>query len=284
MPTSKRAAPGATQRKSKKPRPASSDEELNSADEALQREMNALLSGAGSSSSRTLEAQLAMLDDSEEEGSEADSEINEFEELGELPESEEEDDLIEDDGEDLLANVDDAADDSEEDDFADLEQDDSPAPAPLVLKKANVRNSRAAVPLKPAELRALAFAELTASPISSEISTRVSAFLAPLTPPTPATSPLQPILKELHAHLTSLPAQQPISLEALRKRSKVVLPGFKAGKWESVELGWAQPRPEDVRIVGSWAWGGSYKAKGEYVVDMAVGMPAVRLDCGYAQY
>ena len=115
--------------------------------------------------------------------SEADSELNEFEN--------DDGELIGDDGEDLMADLDGSDGGSDSDsDGSDEGSDPEAAPAPVVaLKKANVRNSRQKAPLKPAELRALAFAELTASPISGFISTQVQAVLPALAPPAPATSP-----------------------------------------------------------------------------------------------
>lgn len=190
------------------------------------------------------------------------------------------DDLIGDDGEDLHAHMDDIEDDGEDSESAgsdsETEETAPPAPAVVPLKKANVRNSRAPKPLTPAELRALAFAELTASPISSVISTQVGALLDPVTPSPPSTSPLQPLLKALHAHITALPSKKPTSLAALRKKGQTVPPVEGAdGKWAKQELAWEKPRPEDVRVMGRWAYGAGIKIKGEYVVEMAIAMPAV---------
>lgn len=208
-------------------------------------------------------------DDIDDSGLEDDdSEVNEFEL--------DDDDFQGDDDEELGL-------DQDEDEGSDSDSDsgsaasDEPAPPPAALKKANVRNSRQAKALKPQELRALAFAELTASPISGFISTEVGELLPPLTPPAPATSPLQPLLKSLHAHITSLPSQKPISLAALKKKG-VVVPAVEGseGKWGEMEFAWEKPRPEDVRIVGRWAWGGGIKVKGEYTVEMAIAMPTVR--------
>ena len=282
----KRAAPvPQTQASSKKKQRKESSEELNEEEQELEREMNRMLGGGAGPSA--LRAQLAALENDEEENEddadeeEEDSEENEFfeeEDMGALEGDSGDEDMIDDDGEDLLANVNDAAEDSEDEDASSEEATPPPDAAPLVLKKANTRNSKAAVPLKPAELRALAFAELTASPISTFITTQVTALLAPITPPAPSTSPLHPILKDLHAHITSLPSQKAISLEGLRKKGKLVVPGNQGGKWDKIELNWEAPRQQDVRIVGSWAWGGAAKGKnGEYIVEMAVGMPAVRL-------
>ena len=282
----KRAAPAPQATKSKKVRKErESSEELGEEDQELEREMNRMLAGGAGPSA--LRAQLAAMenddddedDEEEEEEEEDDSEVNEFEEeeMGPFEDDSGGEDMIDDDGEDLLANVNDAAEGSEDEDaFSDEESTPPPEAAPLVLKKANTRNSKAPAPLKPAELRALAFAELTASPISNFIATQVTALLTPITPPAPATSPLHPILKDLHAHLTALPSQKAISLEGLRKKGKLVVPGKQGGKWDKIELSWEAPRKEDVRIVGSWAWGGALKSKaGEYIVEMAVGMPAV---------
>lgn len=197
-----------------------------------------------------------------------DDEVNEFE-------LDDQDELIGDDEEDLMARLDEDE-EGEDDSSSDAPGSDATPTAPLVLKKANVRNSRAAAPLKPAELRALAFAELTASPISNFISTETARLLLPITPPAPATSPLQPLLKSLHAHITNLPAQKATSLAGLRKQGLVV-PQVEGGegKWGGMDMMWEKPRAEDVRIVGRWAWGGGYKAQGEYVVDMAIAMPPV---------
>lgn len=212
-------------------------------------------------------------DGDEDEGE--DSEVNEFELEGELEGEDEDDDLIDDDGEDLMAALGDEDEEgSDGDDGSD--SDEAPPVAPAPIKKANVRNSRAPAPLKPAELRALAFAELTASPISSILSTQVTSLLNPLTPPLAATSPLHPLLKSLHAHITSLPSQKASTLSGLRKK------GIQAPRIEKetksmakLEMEWEKPRAEDVRIVGSWAWGGSLKVNGEYFVDMAIALPAV---------
>ncbi|KAI5476161.1 pre-rrna processing protein Utp22 [Pseudohyphozyma bogoriensis] len=224
----------------------------------------------------------AVENDSEEgsEEDEDDSEVNEFEQ------SDDDDDMIGDDGEDLMQGLDDYSEEDDDDDEEDSDDDGSDegasaapaAPALKPLKKANVRNSRAAPALTPAELRALAFAELTASPISTLLSTEVASIVGPLTPPAPATSPLQPLLKSLHAHLTSLSPLKPTSLKTLKKRGEVVphVEGLD-GKWGDMELAWEKPKPEEVRIVGKWAWGGGVKVKGEYFVDMAVSMPSTLL-------
>ncbi|KAL8278934.1 hypothetical protein RQP46_008603 [Phenoliferia psychrophenolica] len=214
-----------------------------------------------------------------------DDEDEEEDEDEELVDSEEDEFAqTRDDGEDLMANLDHASDDDDDDgdssDGTDPEADSIPsAPAPPALKKANIRNSRQKAPLKPAELRALAFAELTASPISGFISTNVNALLGPtLSPPAPATSPLQPLLKLLHAHLVQLPSRKPISLVQMRNKG-VVVPTVEGieGKWGNVECAFEKPRPEDVRVVGRWAWGGGIKIKGEYFVDIAIAMPEALL-------
>jgi U3 small nucleolar RNA-associated protein 22 len=217
--------------------------------------------------------------DEDDEESDEDSEVNEFELEGS------EGDNGFDDGEDLMANLENAAEDNDDDDEEENEDEEEEVMAPVrLVKKANVRNSRAAVPLKPAELRALAFAELTASPISTIIATQVNAFLTPITPPTPATSPLQPLLKSIHAHFTNLADVAPISIEALRKQGRII-PGEKGGKWDKVELAWTRPRGEEIRICSSWAWGGSSKnSKGEYIVEMAIGIPVVRLVLRHSTY
>ncbi|GAA5980525.1 hypothetical protein JCM11641_006669 [Rhodosporidiobolus odoratus] len=149
------------------------------------------------------------------------------------------------------------------------------APAAELDKTRKVKRPK---PLSAAELRALAFAELTASPVSNVLSTLVAPLLNPLTPPAPASSPLQPVLKTLHSHITSLPKQKPISLVQLKKQGRIVpeVVGGE-GKWVKMELPWEKPRGEDVRIVGKWAWGGAVKEKGEYAVDLAVAMPPTLL-------
>lgn len=221
-----------------------------------------------------------------------DSEINEFELDGAA--DNDGDDMISDDGEDLYANLDDVENsDDEPDDLDSDSEDEAPAAVPQVapvasvvpLKKANVRNSKAPKPLTPSELRALAFAELTASPISSVISTQVSAVLDPATPPPAATSPLQPLLKTLHAHITSLPTRKATSLAALRKKGFTVPPveGVDT-KWAKMEFGWEKPRPEDLRVVGRWACGAGIKVGGEYIVEMAVALPQVSVSLRFLKY
>jgi len=229
------------------------------------------------------------------EQAEDDSEIDEF---AQGNEADEDDEMISDDGEDLMAGLDEADDESQDapslgddDDDDEEEEDDDDhsdedvgdtdltaalAPAPAV--KSKTRNSRAPKPLSPAEIRALAFAELTASPISSSIANSVSIFLATITPPKPATSPLQPLLKALHAHIVSLPSIKPISLDSLRKRGLVVPPieGGK-GKWAALEYEFEKPKSDEVRVVGKWAWGGGVKVGGEYKVELAVAMPKVSI-------
>lgn len=227
---------------------------------------------------------------------------SEEDEAGQLDGSGEDDEqLIGDDGEDLYANLDAAMEDDDED-SGDEDDDEAasegaaPAAAadddgwetvgtaptkPLIAPAAELEQRRRAKKpkaLSAAELRALAFAELTASPISNVLATHVASVLDPVTPPAPASSPLQPVLKALHAHLTTLPNGKPVSLDALRKKGRVVpdVEGSR-GKWGKMELPWEKPRAEDVRVVGRWAWGGGFKqAKGEYVVELAVAMPPVR--------
>lgn len=247
-------------------------------------------------------------------GSDAGSSENEFAEdlagAGTLRDGDDSDDdqIIGDDGEDLYANLDAEGDEDDLDDNEDgdeEEEDDSEAggqvggddddddggwetvgtapKAPLIAPAAELEKRRKAKKpkLSAAELRALAYAELTASPISNVLATRVAALLDPLTPTAPASSPLQPVLKELHAGLTSLPAQKPVSLDALRKKGRVV-PNAEGtqGKWAKLELAWAPPRGEDVRLIGDWAWGGALKRQGEFFVDLAVAMPPVRARSG----
>ncbi|KPV75399.1 uncharacterized protein RHOBADRAFT_53381 [Rhodotorula graminis WP1] len=205
--------------------------------------------------------------------------------------------LIGDDGEDLYANLDASMDDEEDSGDADEDEavsegagaaaaDDDDgwetvgtAPTkPLIAPAAELEQRRRAKKpkaLSGAELRALAFAELTASPISNVLATHVASVLDPVTPPAPASSPLQPVLKALHAHLTSLPSGRPVSLDALRKKGRVVpdVEGSR-GKWAQMDLPFEKPRAEDVRVVGRWAWGGGFKQlKGEYVVELAIAMP-----------
>lgn len=260
-----------SKRRKLSPPRSDSEEEISNEAKKLQDSINAMLGGQGSEESDG-EGFEDLEDGSEEQ--EQDSEINEFEDE-DLEGSEEDDDMIEDDGIDLMANLDPNDSDSESDEFSDLEIPSDTA-TPLILKKANVRNSKGVTPLTPAQLRAVAFEELTASPISATISIAVNTFLDPITPPLPATSPLQIILKDLHAHITELPAQKPISLDLLRKKSAVPLVGKFDEKWSKMEFNWEKPRKEDVRIVGSWAWGGAMKGKsGEYVVDLAIGLPQV---------
>ncbi|GAA6010745.1 hypothetical protein JCM11491_002926 [Sporobolomyces phaffii] len=212
-------------------------------------------------------------------------------------ESGSDDDMIGDDDEDLYANLDGGAveeelgsdeeseiDDEEESGSSGSAADDDDEmhePTPVAAPeptKAERRKAKQPKPLTPAELRALAFAELTASPISNVLAIQVASVLDPATPPAPATSPLQPLLKSLHSHLTNLPKQKPISLDKLRKKGTVV-PTIKGaeGKWSQMELEWVKPRSEDVRVVGKWAWGGGLKEKGEYVVELAVAMPSTLL-------
>jgi len=201
-------------------------------------------------------------------------------------------DMIGDDDENLYAGIGESGNEDEDSEEEGIEEDEdlslgssdeeeeavsAPTPAP-VQTKADRRKARQAKPLTPAELRALAFAELTASPISNVLATQVAATLDPSTPPAPATSPLQPLLKSLHSHLTNLPKQKAISLEKLRKKGKVVPPIQGAdGKWYKMDLEFEKPRSEDVRLVGKWAWGGGLKEKGEYIVEFAIAMPPVCL-------
>ncbi|GAA5919932.1 hypothetical protein JCM6882_000002 [Rhodosporidiobolus microsporus] len=240
------------------------DEELESEDE--------FAGGAGEG-----EAELMDEDDEEEESGESDDGQGSDE------------DLVGDDDEDLHAGLDAASDGASEDDDDEAGGMDDDgwetvgtAPSkPLIAPAAELekkRKGKGPKPLSPAELRALAFAELTASPISNVLSTQVAGLLDPLTPPAPASSPLQPILKALHAHLTSLPKQKAVSLAGLKKKG-VVVPKVEGseGKWAKMDLAFEKPRSDDVRVVGKWAWGGGVKEKGEYVVELAVGMPPTLL-------
>ncbi|GAA5958223.1 hypothetical protein JCM21900_000151 [Sporobolomyces salmonicolor] len=203
-----------------------------------------------------------------------------------------EDDMIGDDGEDLYANLDASggaegssdeeieADGSDEEDDQDSFDNDDALPAAPAFEPTKDKKHKAKKPkpLTPAELRALAFAELTASPISNVLSTQVAELLDTVMPQAPATSPLQPLLKTLHAHLSSLPKQRAVSLEKLRKKGQIVPPVEGAdGKWAKLDLEWEKPRSEDIRVIGKWAWGGGVKEKGEYVVDVAIAMPPTLL-------
>lgn len=223
------------------------------------------------------------------EGQEGMDEDEDEEESGESEDGAGSDeDLIGDDDEDLHAGLGAGSDGMSEDDGEEnggMDDDGwetvGTAPSkPLIAPAAELekeRKGKGPKPLSAAELRALAFAELTASPISNVLSTQVAGLLNPLTPPAPASSPLQPILKSLHAHLTGLLKQKPVSLAGLRKKG-VVVPKVEGGegKWAKMDLAWEKPRSEDVRVVGKWAWGGGLKEKGEYVVELAVAMPPVR--------
>ncbi|GAA5958854.1 hypothetical protein JCM8115_000667 [Rhodotorula mucilaginosa] len=208
--------------------------------------------------------------------------------------------MIGDDNEDLYANLDNDDEEDEEDsdaseDVDDLEAGEAAAEdddgggwetvgtapsAPLIAPAAELdkRKKAKAPKLSAAEIRALAFAELTASPISNVLATRVATLLDPLTPAAPSSSPVQPVLKDLHAALTTLPKQNPVSLEALRKKGRVV-PKTEGseGKWAKLELAWEAPQSEDIRVVGNWVWGGAIKDKGEYVIDLAITMPSTLL-------
>ncbi|GAA5928290.1 rRNA-processing protein UTP22 [Sporobolomyces koalae] len=234
---------------------------------------------AATGDSRTLDAEEDSGDDEDEQspgGSDDDDE-------------DDDEDMIGDDGEDLYAGLDQAGtEDSEEDDEisededpsegasdAESDEDITAAPVPQQPTRAEKRKAKQPKPLTPADIRALAFAELTASPISNVLATQVAATLDPVSPPAPATSPLQPLLKSLHAHITKLPNQKAISLEKLRKKGRVIpaIDGADA-KWFKMDLEWEKPQSEHVRIVGKWAWGGGVKEKGEYVVELAVAMPS----------
>ncbi|GAA6027314.1 hypothetical protein JCM8097_002585 [Rhodosporidiobolus ruineniae] len=221
-------------------------------------------------------------DEEEDEGSEEDASEDGAPAFGE----DGDDDMIGDDDENLHAAAGEEMSEDEEESEGGGDDDGwetvGTAPSkPLIAPAAELdkkRKGKAPKPLSAAELRELAFAELTASPISNVLSTQVGALLDPLTPPAPATSPLQPLLKLLHAHLTSLPKQKPVSLAALRKKGKVV-PKVEGGdgKWAKLDLAWERPRSEDVRVVGKWAWRGGVKEKGEYVVELAIAMPPTLL-------
>ncbi|SCV74315.1 BQ2448_6747 [Microbotryum intermedium] len=223
-------------------------------------------------------------DDEDEEDEDEDQDEDEHDD-----DDNDDDDMINDDGQDLYADLDKApldgdpdSDDDEDEDSDDNGEGWSTVPmttsssaatsGPATSRKA--RNSKGPKALTAAELRALAFAELTASPISNLISTQVSSVLGAVTPPAASTSLLQPLLKSLHSHFIALPSKKPASLESLKRRGWNVPPVEGVdGKWGKIDLAWAPPKAEDVRIVGSWAWGGASKVDGEYVVEMAVGMP-----------
>ncbi|KAM0787762.1 hypothetical protein ACM66B_003819 [Microbotryomycetes sp. NB124-2] len=234
------------------------------------------------------------LDDGEDsdEGSfedlEEDSEIDEF--AGDARAVDGSDDEFEqsDDAQDLHAFPADGALDDDSDDSQDVVEDDGDdfdshepvaSTSAAASQSGGQRKQRKPKQLSADELRALAFAELTASPVSSTISTRVSQLLKTLTPPPPAGSPLQPLLKDLHAHIISLaPSKQPQSLNTLLstcKKTKLVVPPFEgsSSKFAELKLAFEKPQPPDVRVVGRWAWGGGYKRNKEYVVDLAVAMP-----------
>ncbi|SCZ98606.1 BZ3500_MvSof-1268-A1-R1_Chr3-1g05495 [Microbotryum saponariae] len=220
----------------------------------------------------------------------------EDEEDEEDDEDNDDDDMMNDDAQDLYADLDKAPLDDDSEDDPDDDEDDgdedgegwSTVPtslattsAPATTRKA--RNSKGPKALTASELRALAFAELTASPISNLISTQVSSVLATLTPPAAPTSPLQPLLKSLHSHFVALTSKKPASLESLKRRGWNIPPVEGVdGKWGKIDLAWAPPRAEDVRIVGSWAWGGASKVGGEYVVELAVGIPEVSNNSPFA--
>ncbi|GAA5959104.1 hypothetical protein JCM10213_008290 [Rhodosporidiobolus nylandii] len=296
--SAKRAAPAATAPSSKKKRtthapssrPADSDDSLNELDfsgsddgfvdlEAGAQDVESEDEFAGGADG----AQELAMSEEESEGEESGDEGSE---LDGVDSGGSDEDMIGDDEEDLHAGLTGAAGGMSEDDGEDSqgEADDDgwetvgTAPSkPLIAPAAELekkRKGKAPKPLSAAELRALAFAELTASPISNVLSTQVAALLDPVTPPAPASSPLQPLLKALHAHLTNLPKQKPISLAGLKKKGTVV-PRVEGGegKWARMDLPFEKPRSEDVRVIGKWAWSGGLKEKGEYVVELAVAMP-----------
>ncbi|BGO93928.1 U3 snoRNP protein [Rhodotorula toruloides] len=292
--SAKRTAPAATTHAAKKARtaPARRDEagELDG-DESEVNEFEGL-----GGSDETMSGEEDSLDDNDGllealDGQESDEEDEEDSIAGDGQDegSDMDNQMISDDGEDLYANLDremgDEEDEDEEDEDEEEDQDDDggwetvgTAPsAPLIAPAAALdkkRKAKAAKKLSPAELRALAFAELTASPISNVLSTQVSALLDSLSPAASSSSALQPILKDLHTHITSLPKQKAVSLDGLRKKGRVVPPveGHN-GKWAKMDLAWEKPRSEDLRVTGAWAWGGGYKEKGEYIVEIAVAMP-----------
>ncbi|POY71794.1 hypothetical protein BMF94_5155 [Rhodotorula taiwanensis] len=301
---SKRAATSAPARPapSKKARPAQSAPPVDSQQSEDDDELDLAASDDESLGSG--------FEDLEQSGDEDGTSEDEFAAGQDLEGESDGDQMISDDGEDLYANLDD--DDDDDDDAMDSELGESsgdepvavgaPAAAdddddggwetvgtapsaPLIAPAAELeKRKRAKVPkLSAAELRALAFAELTASPISNVLATRVAALLDPLTPAPSTSSPMQPVLKELHAALTGVSKQKPTSLDALRKKGRVVPKAEGTdGKWAKLELAWEAPRSEDIRVIGNWAWGGAIKQKGEYFVDIAVAMPAALLqpkDC-----
>ncbi|BGP47983.1 U3 snoRNP protein [Rhodotorula kratochvilovae] len=301
----KRAAPAAAAHTHKKPRTARADPAPiqapteDSEDEGETGDFEDLEASGASAfedddeeiSEDEFAAALGGLDELEEDDDEEDSDEADEAEL----DGSEDDQMIGDDAEDLYANLD-APMNDEEDSGDEDDEDSQPGGAadddgwetvataptkPLIAPAAELEQRRKAKKpkaLSAAELRALAFAELTASPISNVLAMHVASVLDPATPPAPASSPLQPVLKALHAHLTSLPKQKPVSLDALRKKGRVVpdVAGSR-GKWGKMELPWEKPRAEDVRVVGRWAWGGGFKQKGEYLVELAIAMPPTLL-------
>ncbi|KAK4047715.1 U3 snoRNP protein [Microbotryomycetes sp. JL201] len=190
-----------------------------------------------------------------------------------------------DDDQDLLAlangtALDDENDSSDASDSENFDTDDVDSPEPVASTSAapTMRKQRKPKQLSADELRALAFAELTASPVSSTISTRVTHLLKALTPPVPSGSPLQPLLKDLHAHWIQLAPKQPQSLRSLVatcKKRGLAVPTYEgsSSRFADLKLAFEKPLAQDVRIVGRWAWGGGYKANKEFMVDIAVAMP-----------
>lgn len=226
--------------------------------------------------------------ESEEDIDEEDSEPNEWDEEDsqdgeEDDEGDEDDDMIGDDDQDLIAGLsedgreDDQAEDSE--DEAGNEEGDAPtATAIKPLKKANVRRSAAPKSLTTAELRALAFAELTASPLSTFLSTSTTSLLSSLTPPPPITPSLKLLLKSLHSLIVGFGDQDPTTVDDLVR--KMGLKGLElegsGTKWTNeMKFGWTAPTNEGVMVGGNWAWGGGIKLNREYFIDLLITIPEV---------
>ncbi|KAK4049077.1 U3 snoRNP protein [Microbotryomycetes sp. JL221] len=226
-------------------------------------------------------------DDDDEGGEDSDSEINEFEQDGD-------DQMIEDDDQDLhavaqhLLDDDGEEDDDDNDDDDDDDADDAEVEQPVASTSTVPISNQRSKQKKPRqltadELRALAFAELTASPVSNTISTRVHDLLQPVTAPPPTSgSRLQPLLKELHQHLTTnVAAQKPQTYSKLlsthRKLFQVPSIEGNDSKWTELKLAFEKPLAQDVRIVGRWAWGGAFRSEKEYIVDLAIAMPQTLL-------
>ncbi|KAM0752220.1 Nrap protein [Meredithblackwellia eburnea MCA 4105] len=225
--------------------------------------------------------------------------------------SEDGDDFIGDDGQDLMAGLEhtqDYTDDDEGDDEGDDSRESeaeqvsdhasmgaaSPPPQPQLQQETKKKAPKPAN-LSPDELRALAFAQLTAAPVSSIFSTKVAALLPTLSHPPAETSPIQPLVQSLAQRLVSLSSasqahdkkksnsswKKATSLAQLRKRGVVVPPvQGSEQKWDELELSWAPPASvEDVQLVGNWAWDAATRNSktGEYIVQVAIAIPSTLL-------